>query len=197
MATPMRSASSRRTSTLRSSVRPGKCGSRCHSPTSRPQGATGTGRLADRRGPGSPRRATGLPALFDQGVYRVADATYPTVPSVYIGDGRILVRTIWGFHVYADARELSITPQLALNGAFELPLARWLMNHVRQGEVTVDVGANIGLFSVFMGHLVGDGGRVYSYEPVPETYELLQDNVESNWLDGLGTVRRYAVRLRA
>jgi FkbM family methyltransferase len=48
---------------------------------------------------------------------------------------------------------------------------------VRPGDVVVDVGANIGLFTYFLSRLVSDGGVVHGIEPVPVTYDILVSNV--------------------
>jgi FkbM family methyltransferase len=41
---------------------------------------------------------------------------------------------------------------------------------IRPGDVVLDVGAHIGIFSVFAAGLVGLKGAVYAFEPVPDTY---------------------------
>lgn len=52
-------------------------------------------------------------------------------------------------------------------------LAEW----VRAGDWVLDVGANVGNYTARMSELVGPTGRVVSFEPVPETFELLVSNV--------------------
>ena len=44
---------------------------------------------------------------------------------------------------------------------------------LRPGQTAIDVGANIGYFTAVLAQCVGPGGQVWSFEPVPETYELL------------------------
>lgn len=44
---------------------------------------------------------------------------------------------------------------------------------LRPGQTAVDVGANLGYFTAVLAQCVGPAGRVWSFEPVPETYELL------------------------
>jgi FkbM family methyltransferase len=59
---------------------------------------------------------------------------------------------------------------------------------VRPGMVVVDVGANVGLYTLHAARLVGSGGKVHSFEPTPETFQVLKDNVQVNgFLEG-GTV---------
>ena len=50
---------------------------------------------------------------------------------------------------------------------------RWLT----AGDWAIDVGANVGHYTKRFSDLVGPGGRVISFEPVPATFELLSANV--------------------
>jgi amino acid adenylation domain-containing protein/non-ribosomal peptide synthase protein (TIGR01720 family)/FkbM family methyltransferase len=54
---------------------------------------------------------------------------------------------------------------------------------VEPGARVFDVGANIGLFSLFCAGLA-EGVEVFSFEPVPETFEVLQRNAELFGLAG-------------
>jgi len=45
------------------------------------------------------------------------------------------------------------------------------------GDWVVDVGANVGHYSIRLSGLVGGQGRVVAFEPVPETLELLASNI--------------------
>ncbi len=53
---------------------------------------------------------------------------------------------------------------------------------VADGAVIVDVGANIGAFSVYAAMSARDV-KVYAYEPMPEFYRLMQDNIHMNRLE--------------
>lgn len=48
---------------------------------------------------------------------------------------------------------------------------------LRQGDVCLDVGTNIGYYTFVMSKCVGKTGQVYSFEPVPETFEYLNQNL--------------------
>jgi FkbM family methyltransferase len=69
-----------------------------------------------------------------------------------------------------------------------------LMMAARPGDVVYDVGANMGLFSIMLGHRVGAGGLVVSFEPQAEVFEHLQTNIH---LNGLGNVRPFQKALGA
>jgi len=51
---------------------------------------------------------------------------------------------------------------------------------IKEGDTVVDVGANIGIFTILASKLVGNEGRVYAIEPDKENYELLRKNLELN-----------------
>lgn len=55
-----------------------------------------------------------------------------------------------------------------------------ILGLLEPGDTFVDVGANIGYYTILGSHLVGDGGRVVALEPVPETAATLRRNVEAN-----------------
>ncbi|MFC4303618.1 FkbM family methyltransferase [Cohnella boryungensis] len=102
--------------------------------------------------------------------------------TVYIGNGRLLCRTGYGGKLLLPSDDLSLTPEIALAGDIELPLARYFLNHVRPGHRVLDIGANIGYFSVLLGMLVGPEGKLWAYEPYPELNAFLFDNLSINYL---------------
>jgi FkbM family methyltransferase len=54
-----------------------------------------------------------------------------------------------------------------------LQLQHWIC----KGDWVIDIGANIGHYTLRLSELVGEGGRVIAIEPVTETFELLAANV--------------------
>lgn len=55
-----------------------------------------------------------------------------------------------------------------------------LANLVKRGNTIFDVGANIGLHATLFSRWAGPMGRVFAFEPVPETYWLLQETLSLN-----------------
>jgi len=51
---------------------------------------------------------------------------------------------------------------------------------VKEGDVVVDLGANIGYFTLLAARLVGKKGKVFSFEPEPRNYNYLVKNIELN-----------------
>jgi len=73
------------------------------------------------------------------------------------------------------------------------PEVMHLMNRVlRLGDVAVDIGANIGVFTLFMSRLVGDSGQVLAFEPGSNNISKLRENVK---LNGMMNVEIHTVPL--
>ena len=113
-------------------------------------------------------------------------------PYFYLGDHRALTRlsTDEFFYVYTEDR--SITPWILLGGHWEVFVDDLLCALARPGDVFVDVGANLGYYTVKIGARVGAAGRVHSFEPNPLMYGFLFDNVEINGLTGRTALHRAA-----
>jgi FkbM family methyltransferase len=63
------------------------------------------------------------------------------------------------------------------------PAARLLQSLLRAGDVVIDGGANIGMYTVLAAARVGPEGCVVSCEPSPTTMALLRANVDRNKMD--------------
>lgn len=66
-----------------------------------------------------------------------------------------------------------------------------VVHALRPGDLFLDVGANLGLYSLLAAGAAG--AHVIAYEPMPATSALLKSNVHRNGLDGLVSVVTEAV----
>lgn len=113
--------------------------------------------------------------------------------AVYVGGNRILLRTIDGYKMFVDARDVSIAPHLVLDGAFEEYTAAVLRSIVKPGMRILEIGANVGVFTLLMAHRTGSSGSVLSFECDPDLAQIVRDNLEINGLAHIGTVDERAV----
>jgi FkbM family methyltransferase len=113
-------------------------------------------------------------------------ARYPNGP-LYFGDHTALVATRWGAKMLVDTRDAALSPWIVLDGLWETHVTEWLQHTLRPGQVFVDVGANVGYFTLLGGQLVGPQGRVVAVEAHPGLEELLRRNVIMNGLYGYVT----------
>lgn len=85
-----------------------------------------------------------------------------------------------GTKVCVDPRDVGVSLYLITEGTYEPRLTALLKELIEPGMVVVDGGANVGCFTMLAAKLVGEAGRVYAFEPVPQTFELLRRGVELN-----------------
>lgn len=100
----------------------------------------------------------------------------------YIGNNKMLVKVVYNGMLTISATDLSLMPSLVTNGYIEMPLTKFFINNVKPGCTVVDIGTNVGYFTILAGMLVGNKGKVYGYEANVNVFHLLQDNVSMNWL---------------
>ncbi len=92
-----------------------------------------------------------------------------------------IVKTIHGFRILVDPfLDKGVERALFLYGTYEEGTLR-IMNHIlRDGGTFIDIGANIGLMSLHAAKILSGRGKVLSFEPLLNTYDILVQNIELN-----------------
>lgn len=90
--------------------------------------------------------------------------------------------------VFIDKSDVGVSSALAfgIHDPFEIELFR---KSIDKGMKVVDVGANIGYYTVIAGVRVGDSGQVFAYEPEEKNFNLLQRNISENKLSCVKTFK--------
>lgn len=101
-------------------------------------------------------------------------------PYYYLGGRRGLTQLSTGqmFIVNTDARD--IATWIIHAGVWETFVDDILCALARPGDTFLDVGSNMGYYAIKIGGLIGPKGRLYAYEPNPDLFEALYDNVQIN-----------------
>jgi FkbM family methyltransferase len=90
-------------------------------------------------------------------------------------DGELLkVRVLNDFYLWVDARDVSLTPCLVESGFWESWITVFVQDFLKPGDTFVDVGANVGYYSMLADRIVGKEGRVVAYEANPEIAKMLE-----------------------
>ena len=67
-------------------------------------------------------------------------------------------------------------------GNWEPEISAAITSAVQPGMTVLDIGGHIGYFTLLLAKYVGENGRVFAFEPLPENFELLQKNIRLNGL---------------
>ncbi len=94
----------------------------------------------------------------------------------------VLKRTFGGLWLYLDVSRSIYHQLLYLEGERLVHERHLLRRLVSPGMRVVDVGANIGYYTLMFHRLVGPSGEVICIEPSPENLEELRRNVDGNHL---------------
>jgi FkbM family methyltransferase len=92
---------------------------------------------------------------------------------------RRVVPSRFGPRFAVDTQDL-IQRYLYLFGVWEPHMTHWLRGRLRPGDTFVDVGANIGYFSILASELVGPGGRVVAVEASEDFHRRVEQHVRLN-----------------
>lgn len=82
-----------------------------------------------------------------------------------------------------SAVDVHVSAAIVDSGVWEPQETQFLLDTLRPGDVFVDVGANIGYFSLLASRLVGVTGAVLAFEPEAANYSLLEANCHRNHCD--------------
>jgi len=69
---------------------------------------------------------------------------------------------------------------LSIFKVYEPAQTQVVKEHIKEGNVVVDIGAHVGYYTLLFAQLVGPKGKVYAFEPDPVNFELLKKSVEIN-----------------
>ena len=82
----------------------------------------------------------------------------------------------WGLPIKIIPHE-AVGYNIAAEGLYEVEVTESLWRLTEPGDLAIDAGANIGYTSSILGLRVGPKGSVHSFEPHPQVFESLKENV--------------------
>ena len=92
----------------------------------------------------------------------------------------LLIEDINGHFLYLDPEDQTITPALRWTRVWEKFQTELFKHEIEKGDVVLDLGANIGYYTVLFSRLVGATGRVLAFEPDPTNFSILTANLRLN-----------------
>jgi len=127
-------------------------------------------------------------------VYKLLRGTgVGNIPGVWVAHG-LLFRLLWskesvmeveGSKMYVNPNQLPRSyirtfQFYVMSRGWEGLTTEMFKKVVKEGDTVVDLGANLGYYTLLAARLVGKKGKVYAFEPEPTNYALLLKNIELN-----------------
>ena len=93
--------------------------------------------------------------------------------------GEVSFPLFWGRHVrmnYSDDADFVTFYLTGAPGGPEYKLVRWLIRTLKKDDRFYDAGANHGFYTMLAAELIGGGGEIHAFEPMPEVKAALVKN---------------------
>ena len=94
---------------------------------------------------------------------------------------------VQGHKMFLDSKDSLC---LSINGVYEPFETELVKKEIKKGDVVLDLGANIGYYTLIFAKLVGKRGKVFAFEPDPTNFSLLKKNVEINGYKNVELVQK-------
>ncbi len=102
--------------------------------------------------------------------------------SPYPADTWVRAEILDGLKLWVDLGDMFVSHH-CIRGDYEPIETKFLQSILKSGMTFIDIGANIGWFTILGARMVGEKGRVYSFEPRTNTFKHLKRSIADNAFD--------------
>lgn len=99
-----------------------------------------------------------------------------------VKDGVAMCRVLGTFPMYVDTTDMSVAPHLMMHGFWEIWISQFMAKTIKPGNRCIDVGANLGYFTLLMGLKAGSNGAIQAWEPQQDLANLIAGTAALNGL---------------
>ena len=107
----------------------------------------------------------------------------------YLNPKKIILIRFKNKKLFVNSNDPVITPSLFLNGTYEPFETKIFMNLIKENDILLDIGANIGYYSIIAASIIKKG-KIYAFEPEPHNYDLLTRNIKINGYNNIIPVQK-------
>jgi len=76
------------------------------------------------------------------------------------------------------SKDKGISSELIIYGVHEPLTTKLILSEIKPGMTILDIGSNIGYYAILESNLIGTTGKIYSIEPSPINFKLLEENLK-------------------
>lgn len=116
------------------------------------------------------------------GVRLVRTSTFENIARelVELRKSRPFLENIYGHRLYVNHEDAGLRYGPLVGVPVEQTEDKYFAQNISSGQSVLDLGANVGSYSLLFAKLVGPEGRVISFEPGPKSFDLLKQNIAAN-----------------
>ena len=89
-----------------------------------------------------------------------------------------------------DKSDLDLSRQIQMLGTYSTESfeRKVLEKYLKKDQIMLDIGANIGFYSLFARSIIGEKGMVYSFEALKENTEMIQMSIVENSFENINVI---------
>jgi FkbM family methyltransferase len=91
-----------------------------------------------------------------------------------------VTKTIQGSIMDLNLNDVGISQELFISGVHESESTKQTKKEIKPGMTVLEIGANIGYYALIEASIVGSKGKIYAFEPSPNNYVDLKNNISLN-----------------
>lgn len=96
-----------------------------------------------------------------------------------------IVPTVYNFDIVLPAKKNFEIEELYYLGFYEAGTLKIIQQILKKDDVFIDIGASVGLMSLYAAELVGNKGKIWSFEPMREMADMIRQSIHHNHLNNI------------
>ena len=128
---------------------------------------------------------------IEWGRWRFISLVLPILRKLGSMMGSTVITTRHGFQFHCRLDDW-LSQYVWLTGSYERMTSLIMIQLMRSGDIAIDVGANVGYFSLLLAQKAGLEGHVYAFEPVPSLQAEIDQNIKLNKLSNITVIQAAA-----
>ncbi len=94
------------------------------------------------------------------------------------------------YNLCVDLTDEGVCEPIYYTGKYEVKVTDYFRKTIKPGMTVMDIGANIGYYTLLFSNLVGPNGKVFAFEADPINFSFLKKSVEMNKINNIEIVQK-------
>lgn len=104
-----------------------------------------------------------------------------------------VIKNIHNNKMLLDISDMGISKELVLTGWHEKNSSKFIQKEIKEGMSIVEIGANIGYYTLIEANIIGKNGHIYAFEPNLKNMQNLKTNIHLNSYEDMVSFYPFAI----